>query len=145
MCGVGALRLRFRPVEPVHHLRYPTPPAHLLQFYVNPVTVVGMLAVLDIPKGGWLLQTAAGSVLGRQMIQVGCMVGRTACVSGRCPGVWVAGLLGCRRCFRSYPGIFLIGHELHTMCTLQLAKHQGVKTINMVRRAEQAAELLALG
>ena len=31
-------------------------------------------------------------------------------------------------------------------CTLlQLAKHRGVKTINVVRRAEQAAELLALG
>ena len=62
-------------MEPVHHLRYPTPPAHLLQFYVNPVTVVGMLAVLDIPKGGWLLQTAAGSVLGRQMIQVSASLG----------------------------------------------------------------------
>jgi NADPH:quinone reductase-like Zn-dependent oxidoreductase len=65
------------------------------QFFVNPVTVVGMLNVLDIPAGEYLIQTAAGSVLGRQMIQV--------------------------------------------------AKHKGIKTINVVRRAEQAAELKALG
>jgi NADPH:quinone reductase-like Zn-dependent oxidoreductase len=65
------------------------------QFFVNPVTVVGMLNVLNIPAGEYLIQTAAGSVLGRQMIQV--------------------------------------------------CKHKGIKTINVVRRAEQAEELKALG
>ena len=34
-----------------------------------------MLEVLAVPQGDYLLQTAAGSVLGRQMIQVGCMGG----------------------------------------------------------------------
>ena len=34
---------------------------------------------------------------------------------------------------------------LLSLCAPQLAKHRGVKTINVVRRAEQAAELLALG
>ena len=38
------------------------------QFFVNPVTVVGMLELLNVPKGESVLQTAAGSVLGRQMI-----------------------------------------------------------------------------
>lgn len=38
---------------------------------VNPVTVVGLLRCAAVPKGGYLLQTAAGSVLGRQVIQVG--------------------------------------------------------------------------
>ena len=33
--------------------------------------VYGLLEVLAVPKGEWLLQTAAGSVLGRQLIQVG--------------------------------------------------------------------------
>ncbi len=28
--------------------------------------------VLKVPAGEWLLQTAAASVLGRQVIQVGC-------------------------------------------------------------------------
>ena len=41
------------------------------QFFVNPVTIVGMLEVAAVPKGGWLLQTAAGSTLGRMLIQVG--------------------------------------------------------------------------
>ena len=38
-----------------------------LQFYVNPCTAAGMLDVLKVPKGEWLLQSAAGSVLGRQV------------------------------------------------------------------------------
>lgn len=67
----------------------------LVQFLVNPVTVVGMLEELAVPAGEYLLQTAAGSVLGRQMIQV--------------------------------------------------AKHRGIKTINVVRRQELVAELKALG
>ncbi|KAK9845455.1 hypothetical protein WJX81_006838 [Elliptochloris bilobata] len=38
------------------------------QFLVNPVTAYGFLEVLQVPKGNWLLQTAAGSTLGRQLI-----------------------------------------------------------------------------
>eukprot|EP00250_Pteridium_aquilinum_P004648 c14859_g1_i2 orf=31-1047(+) len=39
------------------------------QFLVNPWTVVGMLEVLQVPKGDFILQTAASSVLGRIFIQ----------------------------------------------------------------------------
>jgi len=65
------------------------------QFVINPWTLYGMLTDLKVPKGEYLLQTAAGSVLGRQVIQ--------------------------------------------------LAKHWGIKTINVVRRGEQKEELKALG
>jgi len=65
------------------------------QFVINPWTVHGMLSDLKIPKGEYVLQTAAGSALGRQLIK--------------------------------------------------LAKHWGIKTINLVRRKEQKAELKALG
>ncbi|KAL3698648.1 hypothetical protein R1sor_012724 [Riccia sorocarpa] len=65
------------------------------QFVVNPWTVIGLLRDIGVPKGEYLLQTAAGSVLGRQIIQ--------------------------------------------------LAKHKGIKTINLVRRPEQKEELKALG
>ncbi|PSC73519.1 trans-2-enoyl-mitochondrial [Micractinium conductrix] len=65
------------------------------QFWINPVTVYGMFEVLAVPRGEWLLQTAAGSVLGRQMVQ--------------------------------------------------LCRARGIKTINVVRRLELAAELKELG
>ncbi len=65
------------------------------QFVINPWTLYGMLTDLEVPKGEYVLQTAAGSVLGRQVIQ--------------------------------------------------LAKHWGIKTINVVRRGEQKEELKALG
>lgn len=42
-----------------------------MQAWINPATVYGMLVgVLAVPEGEWVLQTAAGSVLGRQVIQV---------------------------------------------------------------------------
>lgn len=65
------------------------------QFVINPWTVYGMLKDLAVPQGEYILQTAAGSVLGRQVIQ--------------------------------------------------LAKHWGIKTINIVRRPEQKEELKLLG
>ncbi|MCO5550827.1 hypothetical protein L7F22_004320 [Adiantum nelumboides] len=65
------------------------------QFVINPWTVYGMLKDLAVPRGEYILQTAAGSVLGRQVIQ--------------------------------------------------LAKHWGIKTINIVRRPEQKEELKLLG
>lgn len=40
------------------------------QFVINPWTVYGMLKDLAVPKEEYVLQTAAGSVLGRQVIQL---------------------------------------------------------------------------
>ena len=59
---------------------------------INPVTIVSQLRELAIPKGEWLLQTVATSVLGKQMIA--------------------------------------------------LAKYKGIKTLNVVRRAEAKQEVL---
>lgn len=65
-------------------------------FFVNPATVLAMVRhVLKIKKGEWLLQSAAGSSLGKMIIKLG--------------------------------------------------RHDGFKTINVVRRPEAAAELLAMG
>jgi NADPH:quinone reductase-like Zn-dependent oxidoreductase len=65
-------------------------------FFVNPATAVVMTRrVLRVPPGAWLLQTAAGSALGRMIIRLG--------------------------------------------------KRHGFRTINVVRRREQAAELLQAG
>ncbi|XP_024535476.1 enoyl-[acyl-carrier-protein] reductase, mitochondrial-like [Selaginella moellendorffii] len=40
------------------------------QFFVNPWSAFGMLEVLGVPEGEYVLQTAAGSVLGRMFIQL---------------------------------------------------------------------------
>ncbi len=65
-------------------------------FFVNPATAYILTReIINIPQGGWFLQTAAGSALGRMVIRLG--------------------------------------------------KHYGFKTINIVRREEQVAELKALG
>ena len=37
------------------------------QFFINPCTVVGMVIEAQVPEGGWFLQAAATSVLGRQV------------------------------------------------------------------------------
>ncbi|WP_406700956.1 zinc-dependent alcohol dehydrogenase family protein [Singulisphaera sp. Ch08] len=72
------------------------PDEQVASFFVNPATVLAMARhVLAVPKGEWLLQSAAGSVLGRMMIKLG--------------------------------------------------RHDGFKTINVVRRREAMAELQALG
>ena len=64
--------------------------------FVNPATVLAMVReVLQVPKGGWLLQSAAGSELGKMIIRLG--------------------------------------------------RHDGFKTVNLVRRSEAKAELEALG
>lgn len=65
------------------------------QAVINPWTTYSMLHDLQIPKGEYVIQSAAGSTLGKQVIS--------------------------------------------------LAKHWGIKTINIVRRPEQKAELRALG
>ena len=62
---------------------------------LNPVTMLGIYEMSGVRKGGWLLQTAANSVLGRMMI--------------------------------SY------------------CKHNGVKTINIVRRPKAKKAVLDAG
>jgi NADPH:quinone reductase-like Zn-dependent oxidoreductase len=65
-------------------------------FFVNPASALVMTQwVLRVPRGAWLLQTAAGSALGRMVIRLG--------------------------------------------------KHHGYRTINVVRRREQAEELQRAG
>lgn len=65
-------------------------------FFVNPATVLAMVRhVLAVPTGGWLVQSAANSVLGRMIIRLG--------------------------------------------------RHDGFKTINIVRRPELIEELRQLG
>lgn len=65
------------------------------QFVINPWTAYVMLKSLEVPKGEYIIQSAAGSTLGKIVI-----------------------------------------------C---LAKHWGIKTINIVRRSSQKVELKALG
>lgn len=65
-------------------------------FFVNPATVLALARhILKVQKGEWLLQSAAGSTLGRMMIRLG--------------------------------------------------RHDGFRTLNVVRRREAVAELKALG
>lgn len=72
------------------------PDEQIASFFVNPATVLAMVRkVLQVPKGGWLLQTAAGSALGKMIIKLG--------------------------------------------------RHDGFRTLNVVRRTEAAEELRALG
>jgi NADPH:quinone reductase len=72
------------------------PDEQAASFFVNPATALVMpLYVLKVPRGAWLLQTAAGSALGRMVIRLG--------------------------------------------------QHYGFRTINVVRRREQAQELQSLG
>jgi NADPH:quinone reductase-like Zn-dependent oxidoreductase len=65
------------------------------QFVVNPLTAWLLLQEVPLPPGGWILQTAAGSTLGRILVQ--------------------------------------------------MARLRGLRTINVVRRAEHVAELYQLG
>ncbi len=72
------------------------PDEQVASFFVNPATVLAMVRhVLGVPKGAWLLQSAAGSTLGRMIIKLG--------------------------------------------------RHDGFRTINVVRRREAIAELKGLG
>jgi NADPH2:quinone reductase len=72
------------------------PDEQVASFMINPASAILMLRhVLAIPRGEWLLQSAAGSELGRMVIR--------------------------------------------------LAKHDGIHTVNIVRRHESVAELERLG
>lgn len=72
------------------------PDEQVASFFVNPATALAMVRhVLEVPRGEWLLQSAAGSALGKMIIK--------------------------------------------------LARHDGIRTVNVVRRREAMAELQALG
>jgi len=72
------------------------PDEQAASFVINPATAILMIRrVLAVPQGEWLLQSAAGSEIGRMMIKI--------------------------------------------------AKRDGIKTINVVRRRESVAELEQLG
>jgi NADPH:quinone reductase-like Zn-dependent oxidoreductase len=72
------------------------PDEQIASFFVNPATVLAMVRhVLAVPRGDWLVQSAANSNLGKMVIR--------------------------------------------------LAKHDGIHTVNVVRRREAMAELEALG
>jgi NADPH:quinone reductase-like Zn-dependent oxidoreductase len=72
------------------------PDEQVATFFVNPASALIMTrSVLKVPPGAWLLQTAAGSALGRMVIRLG--------------------------------------------------KRHGFRTLNVVRRREQAEELLGAG
>ena len=72
------------------------PDEQIASLMINPATAILMVRhVLAVPRGEWLLQSAAGGELGRMIIR--------------------------------------------------LAKHDGIRTINVVRRHEAAQELKALG
>jgi NADPH:quinone reductase-like Zn-dependent oxidoreductase len=48
------------------------PDEQVASFFVNPATVLAMVRhVLRVPRGEWLLQSAAGSALGRMIIKLG--------------------------------------------------------------------------
>ena len=82
-----------RQARPVPH---DIPDEQAAAFFVNPATVLAMVRhILAVPKGEWLLQSAAGSTLGRMVIALG--------------------------------------------------KHDGFKTLNVVRRREAIEELKKLG
>jgi NADPH2:quinone reductase len=51
-------------------------------FFVNPITAYVMIReVLQVPRGGWVLLTAAGSALGKSIVRMGMRDGfRTICV-----------------------------------------------------------------
>lgn len=86
-------------VVPAHDL-FPAPEEipdeQVASFVINPASAILMVRrVLAVPRGEWLLQSAAGSELGRMIIK--------------------------------------------------LAKHDGIRTLNVVRRREAVAELERLG
>jgi NADPH:quinone reductase-like Zn-dependent oxidoreductase len=84
------------PARQVVPLPSSIPDEQAASFFVNPATVVIMIRyLLRVPRDAWLIQTAAGSALGRMIIR--------------------------------------------------LARVDGLRTINVVRRRQQAEELLRLG
>jgi len=58
------------------------PDEQAAMFFVNPITAYVMIReVLQVPRGGWVLLTAAGSALGKSIVRLGLRDGfRTICV-----------------------------------------------------------------
>lgn len=58
------------------------PDEQAAMFFVNPITAYVMIReVLKVPRGGWVLVTAAGSALGKSVVRMGRRDGfRTICV-----------------------------------------------------------------
>lgn len=58
------------------------PDEQAAMFIVNPITAFAMVhEVLRVPRGGWLLVTAAGSALGKSVVRLGRRDGfRTVCI-----------------------------------------------------------------
>lgn len=84
------------PATDLFHVPDEIPDEQVASFVINPASAILMVRhVLAVPKGEWLLQSAAGSELGRMIIR--------------------------------------------------LAKRDGIRTANVIRRREAAAELETLG
>jgi NADPH2:quinone reductase len=73
------------PARQVVPLPEDMPVQQAASFFVNPASAIAMTRrVLNVPTGEWLLQTAAGSALGRMVIRLGKQFGfRTICVVRR--------------------------------------------------------------
>jgi NADPH2:quinone reductase len=64
------------PAKQVVPLAAGVPDQQAAMFFVNPATALVMVRhVLRVPRGAWLLQTAAGSALGRMVIRLGKLDG----------------------------------------------------------------------
>lgn len=93
-----------------------------------------MLEELSVPQGEWLLQTAAGSVLGRQVGRWGrSSADRWVII---CPSA-------AKHLCRLPPKYELLDPTGGQV--IALAKHRGIKTINVVRCSDAAKELKDLG
>ncbi len=133
---------------------------------VNPATALGLFKTLAVPRGEWMLQTAAGSVLGAPCWQVTvCPMGTRRRTAGRCE-LQAVRLRNATRvtaqsqltdalappCVHEQPQeqghsarLALIEAVPPGRMLIAIAKRAGVRTINVVRRSEQREELLALG
>lgn len=58
------------------------PDEQAAMFFVNPITAYVMIhEVLEVPRGGWVLLTAAGSAVGKSIVRLGARAGfRTICI-----------------------------------------------------------------
>jgi hypothetical protein len=100
---------------------------------INPTTAYAMLDTLDVPKGEWVLQVCACGVPDEHAHDCAC---GTVALSLH-DAVALPGCSGAR--MQTAAGS-VVGRS-----TIAIAKQKGVKTISVVRRAEQKQELLDLG
>jgi hypothetical protein len=122
---------------------------------INPVAVYGILDTLQIPPGKYLLQSAAGSAFGRMLISLAKVTSpamgqsQMHAVSRRATAQPHSARVLCGRsgpvnlCHQ--PAAAACAYDRVMMTASFPRQVRGVKTINVVRRSEQVAELLALG